>query len=74
MFFHRSAVNYKTIHTEFDPDDGDPAPAPASEEGYNIWGRVATAASTLTVSVSKAWATNIIVYAGEGAYDCKYQC
>ncbi|ESK96937.1 hypothetical protein Moror_6515 [Moniliophthora roreri MCA 2997] len=38
-----------------------------SGDGYGqaIWTRVASAASTLTVSVSKAWATNIAIYAGE---------
>lgn len=33
--------------------------------GWTIWGRVATAASSLTVNVSKAWAGNIAIYAGE---------
>jgi hypothetical protein len=28
-------------------------------DGYTVWNRVATAASTLTISVSKAWAANI---------------
>ncbi|KAL0568655.1 hypothetical protein V5O48_013329 [Marasmius crinis-equi] len=41
--------------------------AGSAGEGYGqvFWGRVATAASSLTVSVSKAWATNITTYAGE---------
>lgn len=34
-------------------------------DGFTIWSRVASAASTLTVSVSKAWTTNIATYAGE---------
>ncbi|THU90731.1 hypothetical protein K435DRAFT_968557 [Dendrothele bispora CBS 962.96] len=34
-------------------------------DGYTIWSRVASAASTLTVSVSKAWTTNITTFAGE---------
>ncbi|KAG7092423.1 hypothetical protein E1B28_008779 [Marasmius oreades] len=41
--------------------------AQTAGEGYGqtIWSRVATAASSLTVNVSKAWATNIATYAGE---------
>jgi hypothetical protein len=35
-------------------------------DGYTIWSRVATAASTMTVSVGKAWATNVTAFAGEG--------
>jgi len=34
-------------------------------DGSKIWSRVASAASGLTVSVSKAWAANIVTYAGE---------
>lgn len=34
--------------------------------GYTVWNRVATAASTLTISVSKAWAANVSVLSGEG--------
>jgi len=34
-------------------------------DGYTIWSRVATAASTMTVSVGKAWATNVTAFAGE---------
>ncbi|KAJ3847364.1 hypothetical protein EV368DRAFT_87815 [Lentinula lateritia] len=34
-------------------------------DGYTVWNRVATAASTLTISVSKAWATNVSVLSGE---------
>jgi len=33
--------------------------------GLSLWSRVATAASTLTLNVSKAWASNIAVYSGE---------
>lgn len=35
-------------------------------DGAAIWSRVATVASTLTVSVSKAWASNVPTYSGEG--------
>ncbi|KIK59877.1 hypothetical protein GYMLUDRAFT_245072 [Collybiopsis luxurians FD-317 M1] len=34
-------------------------------DGYTVWSRVAAAASSLTISVSKAWASNITTYAGE---------
>jgi hypothetical protein len=33
--------------------------------GLSLWSRVATAASTLTISVSKAWESNIVAYSGE---------
>lgn len=33
--------------------------------GLSLWSRVATAASTLTINVSKAWASNIVAYSGE---------
>ncbi|KAH9966898.1 hypothetical protein BC827DRAFT_1179126 [Russula dissimulans] len=33
--------------------------------GLSLWSRVATAASTLTLSVSKAWASNIAAHSGE---------
>ena len=33
--------------------------------GLSLWSRVATATSTLTVSMSKAWASNIVAYSGE---------
>ena len=34
--------------------------------GSSLWGKIASAAGTLGVDVSKAWATNVAVYAGEG--------
>lgn len=34
-------------------------------DGSTVWNRVASAAGELTVSVSKAWATNIAIHAGE---------
>ncbi|KAF8503345.1 hypothetical protein F5888DRAFT_1661314 [Russula emetica] len=33
--------------------------------GLSLWSRVATAANTLTISVSQAWASNIVTYSGE---------
>ncbi len=49
--------------------DGDESSLPGSQSGYglSLWSRVATAASTLTISVSKAWAANIAAYSGERA-------
>src|ERR1700722_7015474 len=35
------------------------------EDGYSLWDKVATAASTLTVSVSKAWQTKVTTHEGE---------
>lgn len=34
--------------------------------GYTLWSRVAAAAGSLTVNVSKAWAVNVTHEAGEG--------
>ncbi|KAF9264716.1 hypothetical protein L218DRAFT_957921 [Marasmius fiardii PR-910] len=48
-------------------DDGF-AQATADGYGWTIWSRVATAAGSLTVNVSKAWASNIVTYAGEGMF------
>lgn len=45
-----------------------------SSEGYSVWNRVAEAASSLTINVSKAWATNIATFSGERAYILKYSC
>jgi hypothetical protein len=33
--------------------------------GLSLWSRVATATSTLTITVSKAWSSNIVAYSGE---------
>lgn len=46
-------------------DDGDDEPQDQSGYGLSVWSRVATAANTLTVSVSKAWASNITTDSGE---------
>jgi hypothetical protein len=55
--------------------DGDDS-LPGSQSGYglSLWSRVATAASTLTISVSKAWASNIIAHPGERAYYFLFLC
>jgi hypothetical protein len=48
--------------------DGDESlPGGPSDYGLRLWSRVATAASTLTISVSKAWASNIAAHPGESA-------
>lgn len=49
-------------------DDGNELLPDQPGYGLSLWSRVATAASTLTISVSKAWASNIAVYSGERAY------
>ncbi|KAH9996913.1 hypothetical protein BJV77DRAFT_135837 [Russula vinacea] len=46
-------------------DDGNELLPDQPGYGLSLWSRVATAASTLTISVSKAWASNIAVYSGE---------
>ncbi|KII88569.1 hypothetical protein PLICRDRAFT_628937 [Plicaturopsis crispa FD-325 SS-3] len=58
----RRPVEDSRSYQDSEPEERD---VPASEEGYNIWSRVTGAASTLTVSVSKAWAANIPAYSGE---------
>jgi hypothetical protein len=49
------------------PVNHEPDSASQPETGYSIWNAVASAASTLTISVSKAWATTVTTEAGEGA-------
>ena len=44
-------------------------------DGGTVWNRVTAAASTLTISVSKAWAANVSIFYGEGevlkgSYEC----
>lgn len=51
-----------TSHSDDYPDAGPVAPG----AGSSLWGKIASAAGTLGVDVSKAWATNVAVYAGEG--------
>ncbi|KAI0006235.1 hypothetical protein BJV74DRAFT_803084 [Russula compacta] len=48
--------------------DGDDDESAAVQPGYglSLWSRVATAANSMTISVSKAWASNIAAYSGEG--------
>jgi hypothetical protein len=46
-------------------DGGDDEPTDQSGYGLSVWSRVAVAANTLTVSVSKAWASNITADSGE---------
>jgi len=42
-----------------------PPPEDDAGDGYTLWSRVASAASSLTVNVGKAWASNITTFAGE---------
>ena len=46
-------------------DNGDDEPTDQSGNPLSVWSRVAVAANTLTVSVSKAWASNITTDSGE---------
>jgi len=64
--------DYQSSKSSAGPDDVQPqlltekeAPLQAASGGYTIWSSVASVASTLTISVSKAWAANISTYAGE---------
>jgi len=54
--------------TKSRPTRRDSSPPPdndTSGDGYTLWSKVASAASSLTVNVGKAWATNITTFAGE---------
>lgn len=48
-------------------DRDDSLPGGESGYGLSLWSRVATAASTLTINVSKAWASGISGHPGERA-------
>jgi len=53
-------------------DRDDSLPGGQSGYGLSLWSRVATAASTLTISVSKAWASGISAHPGERASSCLF--
>jgi len=53
-------------------DRDDSLPGGQSGYGLSLWSRVATAASTLTISVSKAWASGISAHPGERASSCHF--
>lgn len=53
-------------------DRDDSLPGGQSGYGLSLWSRVATAASTLTISVSKAWASGISAHPGERASLCLF--
>jgi hypothetical protein len=57
-----------TLYWSGEIRDGDDDEFP-EQPGYglSLWSRVATAANTLTISVSKAWASNIAGHSGERA-------
>jgi len=50
-------------HVEHVHEEG---PGTTAGVGYTIWSRLATAAGTLSVDVSKAWAVNVALASGEG--------
>jgi hypothetical protein len=54
----------RSVLTHSETDDRDELPVQPGY-GLSLWSRVATAANTLTVNVSKAWASNIVAYSGE---------
>ncbi|KAH8833788.1 hypothetical protein DL96DRAFT_1703429 [Flagelloscypha sp. PMI_526] len=73
----RAGTGYSSSRTSIDDDRND---SPSSKrqsvhsganapDGHSIWNTVASAASSLTVNVSKAWATNVTVLAGEETPD-----
>lgn len=68
MSLHQSKSSILTVDpfSESDADETHSNDPPPPGEGFNIWSRVATAASSLTVNVGKAWSANIITSAGEG--------
>ena len=45
----------------------DDSPGAQSGHGVTLWPRVATAASTLTIRISKAWESGIFAHPGERA-------
>ncbi|KAJ7452467.1 hypothetical protein B0H11DRAFT_2073565 [Mycena galericulata] len=76
----KQSAGYASSRTSLEDDEVDKRPArstrnrrdvsPPSEndtpgDGYTLWSKVASAASSLTVNVGKAWATNITTFAGE---------
>jgi hypothetical protein len=63
-----SRVEYMELSTSVLLVNHERKSASHPETGYSVWNAVASAASTLTVSVSKAWATTVATEAGEGAY------
>ncbi|KAK1232245.1 hypothetical protein PQX77_004619 [Marasmius sp. AFHP31] len=67
MFFFLFHFCLLCLHAKISGNTANGAGSDGVGEGYGqaIWSRMATAAGSLTVSVSKAWATNITTYAGE---------
>ncbi|KAF7294970.1 hypothetical protein MIND_01035100 [Mycena indigotica] len=45
-----------------DDDDNEPPP---QGDGFTLWSKVASAASSLTVNVGKAWTSNVTTFSGE---------
>ncbi|KAF5391292.1 hypothetical protein D9757_001926 [Collybiopsis confluens] len=61
----RSLKKQRIISPEPPPSQESEGTDTGTGDGYTVWSRVAAAAGSLTISVSKAWAANITVYAGE---------
>lgn len=57
----------RCVHVTGDLGEADDRNEMPVQPGYglSLWSRVATAASTLTISASKAWESNIVAYSGE---------
>jgi hypothetical protein len=60
------ATSATSVEDNVDKESLEPDPRPAPGFGYSLWSRVAAAAGTLTVNVSKAWEANVGSVAGEG--------
>lgn len=59
----RTAAVHEPEHVDY--EGGDDEPPVQAGYGLSLWSRVATAANTLTVNVSQAWASNITAHSGE---------
>jgi len=80
-FFDRmkQSAGYASSRTSFEDDEPDkrparsrqgtrdesPPPADTPGDGFTLWSKIASTASSLTVNVGKAWHTNVTTFAGE---------
>ncbi len=60
-----SASSSRTSMDEMEMDDKADGKPPAGF-GSSLWGNITGVASNLTISVSKAWSSNVASYSGEG--------
>jgi hypothetical protein len=67
LVFHSLPTNCLTYAPHFTDDDRKVS-ALVPGVGYTLWSRLASAAGTLGVDVSKAWSANISVHSGEGMF------